>query len=699
MTTIAGTVTLAACVAAALLAVAAVARGPRGVLQWSFAAGMGLLALECVATHVLLMATEEPADRLLWLQIREVLATLALVPWGVFASRLAFPDASWTRRELRLGLGLFTGLGLAAAAVVVFWSPYQASEIAGPFHAAQLDLAGRYATIYQLLATVAILAALEVGIRNARAVSRWRIKYLVVGVVGLLLARFYFASQTLLFQVILASYLSTQAATILPAAAVIGASLLRARLRESDIAPSRQVLYRSVAAGVLGLYLVVVGALGWLLNRLGISEQLFWGSFVVFVTAIGLAVVLLSEDVRWRVKRFLGRHFYPAKYDYREQWLRFTGRLTSRIALRDIAPELLETLVSSVGAVHGVIFIVDEREGYLDVAASMGSVRPVLRVPLDPTISAWLLKQRGATLLPATAETHDTPPAALVATLGLPEAILAAPLTWRDSLEGLLVLGPERTGAPYGPEDLELVSTVADQAAGTLVSARLSERLAQAREFEAFHRVTSFVLHDLKNAISALSLLAQNAERNFDDPEFQRDALKTLGRTVDRMKALMARLSSSQAGQSLDRRGLNLSALVAEGLGDVKAPPGVTVVRDLQPVPTILGDADALRRVLANLVTNAFDAVGQSGVVSVGTHEADGHAVLTVSDTGCGIPEEFMRESLFTAFRTTKRGGWGIGLFQVKALVEAHGGAIDVESKVGKGTTFTVRIPHGTTGD
>ena len=128
---------------------------------------------------------------------------------------------------------------------------------------------------------------------------------------------------------------------------------------------------------------------------------------------------------------------------------------------------------------------------------------------------------------------------------------MLVPLRWRDELTGFLLIGPERTGVSYTIEDLEFMATVGEQAAGAIVTARLSESLAQSREFEAFHRLTSFVIHDLKNSISALSLLSDNALKNVDDPEFQRDAIKTVAKTADRMKVLLRRLSSAPESAAL----------------------------------------------------------------------------------------------------------------------------------------------------
>ena len=274
-----------------------------------------------------------------------------------------------------------------------------------------------------------------------------------------------------------------------------------------------------------------------------------------------------------------------------------------------------------------------------------------------------------------------------------PGGAVVVPLRWRTELVGLLLLGPERTGTAYDVEDLEFLETIAEQAAGVVATAHLAEDLARSRAFEAFHRVTSFVIHDLKNSISSLSMLSQNALRHYDDPEFQRDAIRTLAQTVERMKGLLGRMSASSDSTALNIQPVDLAALVLDTIVPLVHDNRITVVKELASVPPLPGDAEALRRVVQNLVTNAVQSIDGSGTITVKTHEDSHHAVLVVSDTGCGMSEAFIRRSLFSPFSTTKKEGWGIGLYQSKSIVEAHGGSIEVSSAEGKGTTFCVRLP------
>jgi putative PEP-CTERM system histidine kinase len=218
--------------------------------------------------------------------------------------------------------------------------------------------------------------------------------------------------------------------------------------------------------------------------------------------------------------------------------------------------------------------------------------------------------------------------------------------------------------------------------------------MAQAREIETFDRLTAAVIHDIKNSVSALSMLARNALRNFDDPEFQRDTMTTLSRTVDRMRRLLTRLSSPVSeAEPLRSELVDLAAIILEATAALAAEPRVRLVRELGAVRQVAGDRDALLRVVENLVTNAAEALEGEGTVAITLAEADDHAVITVSDTGCGISAEFMERHLFSPFRSTKKAGWGIGLYHTKQIVEHHHGTIHVDSTEGTGTTFRVTLP------
>ncbi|HMH50457.1 MAG TPA: XrtA/PEP-CTERM system histidine kinase PrsK [Candidatus Acidoferrum sp.] len=679
-------VTILAALTSVALAVGALARRPRGLLHWTFALGMVGFAAEALAAWILTQ-TMNPEARRSSLQTLEIARLMLVVPWAIFVVTLLHHGQPAIGRMARYGgFGWLAVLAVTTAAVIVA-PAYEVSDVEAPFYAARLTASGQLSALAQLASMVGLLAALEATLRISHGLIRWRTKFLILGLGGALLVRFYFLSQTLLFNVVMASYLTAVTAAQFVANVAIAVSLVRDRL-STEFTVSRQLVYRSVAAGVLGVYLVAVGIVGWLLNFLGLSDAVVWSSLAIFITSLGLSTIMLSEKVRWKTKRFLTANFYRTKYDYRQQWITFTKRLGSLLSVEELAPELLRTVADAVGTTTAALYLDDPtRAGYRPICG-IGFHRPVPPLAPDDSIVAALRESRGPMVV-ARSEVDGWP--ALPVDLG--DTAVAVPMRRIESLIGFLIVGAERTGAAYTSEDLEFLSTVAEQASVTISTLRLSETLAQSREFEAFHRLTSFVIHDLKNSISALSMLSENALRHFDDPEFQRDAIKTLARTVDRMTDLLARLSRDPEHVTLTRQSVDVAALVLEATLPLLKDPHIAVVKDLAPMPPILGDPDALLCVIQNLLTNAIQSIRDEGTISLSTHQREGKTYITVADTGCGMSEDFIRTSLFAPFRSTKTHGWGIGLYQSKAIIEAHGGLIEVDSSPGRGSTFVITLP------
>ena len=680
--------TLTAAASSLALGVGTVARRPRTILHWAFAIGMAGFAAEAVSAWILLTHTSAPEARGSALQALEILRLVLLVPWAVFAVHLLHRGERHSGWSLHYGLIGWTAGLIATIAIVLSVPPYLVYETEAAFYAARLTTSGRVSAAVQLASLVGLLVTLEATLRSSRGFSRWRTKFLVLGLGGAVLARVYFLSQTLLFSALMASHVMTIAGIQILANVVIVVSLLRDRLT-ADVRVSRHVVYRSVAAGALGLYLIAVGGVGWVLNYYGLSDAVVWSSLAIFVTAVALAAVMLSESVRWKIKRFLSTHVYHSKYDYRVQWISVTKRLGSLLTVGELAPQLLQTSVDAVGATTGVLYLSTGATDYR-AACFVGFEPPTERVAPDGAVAKTLASTETLVVL-GDGGTDLWP--TLHPDLG--DGAVAVPLRRGAELIGFMVIGAERTGARYTGEDLEFLSTVAEQGAVAISTLRLSESLAQAREFEAFHRLTSFIIHDLKNSISALSMLSTNALKHFDDPEFQRDAVKTLARTVERMTNLIGRLSAGPELPKPNKTAVDVAALVLEATVPLLNNPKIAVVKELASVPPIPGDPDALLRVVQNLVTNAIESMHGHGTVTLKTFEREGRACVVVADTGGGMSEDFVRTSLFAPFRSTKRSGWGIGLYQSKGIVEAHGGTIDVVSAPGQGTTFEIRLPAG----
>jgi signal transduction histidine kinase len=200
-------------------------------------------------------------------------------------------------------------------------------------------------------------------------------------------------------------------------------------------------------------------------------------------------------------------------------------------------------------------------------------------------------------------------------------------------------------------------------------------------------------VHDLKNTASTLGLMLKNLPVHFNDPAFREDALRGVSKTVNHINGLISRLSLLRHGLELRRTDADLNDVVAKAIAAHNGTLEVELIKDFQPLPKISADPEQLLKVITNLVLNATEAVTKQGQVRVQTGQLNGWAVLSVADNGCGMSQEFLNRSLFRPFQTTKKAGLGIGMFQSKMIIEAHGGRIEVESEPGKGSTFRVLLP------
>jgi putative PEP-CTERM system histidine kinase len=260
------------------------------------------------------------------------------------------------------------------------------------------------------------------------------------------------------------------------------------------------------------------------------------------------------------------------------------------------------------------------------------------------------------------------------------------PLFDGHRIDGLIMLGkPIKANEIYIYEDYDLMKTIARQASLAILHQRLSEQILQAREIEAIGNVATFVVHDLKNQVSNLSLIVENAPKYIQHPDFQKDMLTSLDNTVIKMKRLIGRLKSIRENSQIELQNINLLELVQ------KTASTIAGGRVIVPGREIMAHVDEgeIQKVVLNLIMNGIEAsrAGNPVMVEVGFAE---RPYIRVADDGCGMTAQFIRTELFKPFKTSKNQGLGIGVYQCRKIVEAHGGKIDVQSNAGYGSRFTV---------
>jgi hypothetical protein len=258
-----------------------------------------------------------------------------------------------------------------------------------------------------------------------------------------------------------------------------------------------------------------------------------------------------------------------------------------------------------------------------------------------------------------------------------------------------MVFGRQITDAVYTYEDYDLMKIIARQSALLLNNLRLSEELMETRELAAMARVSSFVVHDLKNLTQTLSFAMDNAEEHIGDSGFQRDVMRTVRHTLGTMKQLTQKLKGLPArghpgSRNEDVRRLTESIIQEFARAHRRARLSFQGISAWCAV-----DADEFRKVVVNLVQNGLDAAGEDGAIAVEVGIANERAFLKVADNGSGMSADFMERCLFKPFRSTKKNGLGIGLYQSRQIVESFGGTITATSEDGKGSAFTVELPLG----
>jgi putative PEP-CTERM system histidine kinase len=511
--------------------------------------------------------------------------------------------------------------------------------------------------------------------------DRWRVKFEVIGAGVLLAVLVVYYSQALLYRSIDMNLMPVRSLSLVLAIVLMVVSRCR-RGEVVRIQVSRDIAYRSVVVLSVGFYLIGLGLFGAGMRYLGQSGNRVF--FIMLAVVCGLAVVaaLLSEKIRRRIRVVLHKNFYQRKYDYRQEWQAFTDKLTAAKNREELERGILEFFSETYSLSGTALYLRDQEAARFRCAAVFEmdeNVEPVLVAhPLIERMrqSDWVINL----------EKEDPSTSALFPLSG---AFFLVPLRFDQSLEGFVVLGRRIYAAEILTyEDFDLMKILAHQAISVLLSRKLYAQLVAANEMATIGRVSTFVIHDLKNLVSGLALMVDNARDYIDDPEFRDDMFETLENTVDNMKGLIARLQNVKQKPQLELGHHDLLALAKAGVA-LSGGNGVTVEGDSVPVQV---DGVEVQKVLLNLINNAREATLGDAAILVEVGQGD-MAYVRVSDQGCGMSDDFIRQRLFRPFETTKKKGLGIGLYQCRQVIEDHGGRIGVKSAEGEGSTFTLWLP------
>ena len=552
-------------------------------------------------------------------------------------------------------------------------------------------------SIFLLLAVLNI-AMIEQIYRNTRTEQKWAIKYLCLGLLGMSVFDFYMYSDSLLYQrldPVLWQSRGFVYALIVP---LLGISVSRDPLWSPEIFISRRVVFHTTALLSSGIYLMVMGFAGYYVREYGGSWGLVAQAILLFATILTLIIFITSRRIRARVYVLLNKHFYPYKYDYREEWLRFIHTLSTKNNDESIYQQSIKSIAQIIDSPGGMLWL-RQNNGFFHCVEAWKM--PVINIR-EPGGSSFPVFMQENEFVISVDEFEEKPEVYnRLGFLELPDWIkelhpwLIVPLINNELLIGFIVLdsSPARQKT-FNWEDSDLLKTAARQVATFLEQINASNALAEARQFESFNKVSTYVVHDIKNLIAQLTLIASNAEKHKDNPLFMLDVFKTINNSVAKMNKMMGVLNNKT--DVTHSREVNIIGVLEELVHQREVAGGkpVPVLNCASHTYSVKADKNQLLAILGHLVQNAQDATDDDGKISIIQKQGEGNVIIEIIDNGCGMDESFVKNQLFKPFKTTKGSkGMGIGVYESREIVYALGGDIEVFSQPGEGTRFKLTFP------
>ncbi|MHB1950997.1 MAG: XrtA/PEP-CTERM system histidine kinase PrsK [Acidiferrobacteraceae bacterium] len=618
-------------------------------------------------------------------------------------------DVAWLALLLRLldsargehnkRLGWWT---VAATSIVGFSLLLVAAAFQGHYGSSPWLLPGGIdpVIVVFLYLSVTGLVLVEQLFRNSRREALRSVKYLCLGLGGIFAYDFYLYANALMLHSVNIALWSARGGVDALVVPILGIAITRDHEWSSGLFISRRIAFRTTALLGSALYLFAMSAGGYYVRDYGGTWGIVAQTTFLFGAGCLLLILLFSTPLRARLRVLINKHFFRYKYDYRDEWLRFIRTLSSNDAGSGLHERAIQVFAQIIESPGGVLFMRSDG-GAFEAMSQWQVPHPVVASePVGSPFSSFLEQQEWVVNLDEYEPTRNT----ASGTPGLmeipswlrefPQAWLVVPLIVEERLVGFVVLTkPHGQRWDFNWEDCDLLKTVGRQVAGYLLQCQMAQELADARQFEAFNRLSAFVVHDLKNLVAQLSLVVSNASRHMQNPLFMQDVIRTVDNSVGKMNRLLTHL---RAGGTPDAHKVPVDVvqLLKETVRNHAANKPAPRYEGSAESTLVLADRDRLSAVMGHIIRNAQDATPADGQIIVRVRRTGTHVIVDIEDTGCGMDETFVRERLFRPFDTTKGGsGMGIGAYEAREFIRALGGEVQVSSHPGHGTRFRFQIP------
>jgi len=679
------------------IAVTHLVRGKRRTEESLFS--LTLLILAAIETNLgLLFLSRSPEEA--GLQFRLIAVFSMVIPAFALPFALSIKNrrsVEGERRFLSYAILFATAAGAVALLVpvrVLIRAVHFTEE--GNFWGISLSPGGKVLVGYVLITNIFALSMMENIYRSVTVPGKVILKYPFLGILFASIINILVLSRALALSLIDINALAVEASGLV----ILAVSFLFATARygvfEVQLNVGRDIATSVVTIVISALYLLALAIITIFARALNIPFDRLTGTVLGLFAVFLLLSVLISGKARRRLRRFINENFYPTSYNYRREWRRYSELMASSGTIGDLITNVISAICDTMLAKKGLIWVAvaggkSAFYGFENGALSPEDIEKINEL-YDGGVAKLVKKDELVGRTVETAEERtDTGKG-----IGLGWIRAIAFIGRADQRQGFIALGEKHMDSRYTEEDIDFLTTIADEISLSLENIMLEERIIESKQLESFNRFTSFIIHDLKNTVGMLSLLLDNASENLSDPDFQRDAMSTIQRSIEKMKNLIESLRSHTSPPVMKKSGTDLCELIRECIESLKEPAAAKRVKinlDCPDTIKINADHNGLKRVLENIIMNAIEASPEESDIGIVSQKLNGHVRISITDNGGGFDEEYFSNHLFKPFHSTKKNGLGIGLFICKSIVENHGGKLAVESKKGEGSTVVIELP------
>ena len=536
---------------------------------------------------------------------------------------------------------------------------------------------------FRIVMAVCGLLLVENLFRNIPHARRWHILPLCIATGGLFAYDLLVFSDAVILRHIDPVLLAGRGIFLVLMTPLLMVGMARNQNWNIDIHVSRRVAFHTATLTISGMFLIVAAGVAGFIGRVPGDAGVLLKLTFFAGSVLALAMFLSVASFRSRLGRALSENFFSARYDYRVEWMRCIGTLSSSADGEPLQTRVVQALADVVDSPGGVLWLDDGKGTYRPAAslsAKMESHTPELAD--GPFIAGF---EQGKSV-----QVFDANPPHVPA-WARDGFWLAVPLMLGNDLFGFVALLQPRAPAALTWESFQLLLTIGRQCASWLSAEISAQVLAESRALFEYGKRFSFVAHDVKNVSGQLTMMIANMKKFGDQPEFRRDMMKTMDASISRLNRLLERLRSD--GPGAGKGSFDLTAVVESVLRELNCA-SVHCERLGAPAPCESVSEQDLHSVLIHLLTNSIEASESGSPIKLLLGGDERETVITVVDQGCGMPAEFVRDELFRPRRSTKAGGHGVGAYQARELVRAAGGELTVTSAPGLGTSVRVSLPR-----